>query len=150
VYTEQLTQALSVCDVINTQSVNNTNVNSIGIDLSKFHRALFVIQAGGVGNAGTIDGRLQSSANSNFSGVTNIANSNLAQITTANALATIEVRADQVATTDRYVRLQLTGGGNAVTVGAIGLGAEAGHKPGNAADLNTTYLSQRVVTPGPA
>ena len=64
-----------------------------------------------------------------------------------NAVATVEVRADQVAAGDRYVRLQLTGGGNAVTAGAIGLGTEAGHKPANAQDVSNTYLSQRVVVP---
>jgi hypothetical protein len=144
---EQLTQALSVADVINSQSVNNTNVNSIGIDMSKFKRALFVIQCASLGAAGTVDGRLQSSAQSNFNVVHNIANSNLTQIVANNALATVEVRADQLTAGDQYVRLQLTGGANAVTVGALGLGGEAIHKPGNAADLNSTYLSQRVVTP---
>jgi hypothetical protein len=144
---EQLTQALSVADVINAQSVNNTNVNSIGIDMSKFKRALFVIQCASLGAAGTVDGRLQSSANSNFNVVHNVSNSNLTQITANNALATIEVRADQLTAGDQFVRLQLTGGGNALTVGAMGLGGEAVHKPGNAADLNSTYLSQRVVTP---
>jgi hypothetical protein len=149
--TEQLTQALSVADVLNSASVNNTNAASSGIDMSKFKRALYVIQCGSLGAAGTVDGRLQSCSLANFaSNVHNIANSNLTQINTSttpgnNAVATIEVRADQVTIGDQYVRLQLTGGGNAVTVGAIGLGGEAIHKPGNAADVNNTFLSQRVV-----
>jgi hypothetical protein len=151
VFTEKLTEALSVADVLNTGTINNTNANSAGLDMSKFHRAMWLIQAGSLGAAGTLDGRLQSCANSNFaSGVNNIANSNLTQITTAttpgnNAVATVEVRADQITAGDRYVRLQLTGGGNAITAGAIGLGAEANHKPGNAQDVSNTYLSQRVV-----
>ena len=152
-FTEKLTESLSVADVLNTGTINNTNANSAGLDLSKFHRVMWLIQAGSLGAAGTLDGRLQSCANSNFNaGVNNIANSNLTQITTAttpgnNAVATVELRADQITAGDRYVRLQLTGGGNAITAGAIGLGAEAGHKPGNAADLSNTYLSQRVVVP---
>jgi hypothetical protein len=144
-YSEQMSQGLSVADVVNTQNVNNTNLNSIGIDMSKFHRALFVIQCGSLGAAGTVDGRLQSSANSNFNGVHNIANSNLTQITVNNSLATIEVRADQVQAGDQFVRCQLTGGGNSVVVGIIGLGGEAIHKPGSANNLNNTYLSQQVV-----
>jgi hypothetical protein len=144
-YSEQMSQGLSVADVANTQNINNTNLNSIGIDMSKFHRALFVIQCGSLGAAGTVDGRLQSSAQSNFNVVHNIANSNLTQIVVNNALATIEVRADQVQAGDQFVRCQLTGGGNSVVVGIIGLAGEANHKPASANNLNNTYLSQQVV-----
>jgi hypothetical protein len=143
---EQLTQGLSVADVLNQQSVNNAAVASIGIDMSKFRRAMFVVQAASLGAAGTLDGRLQSCAQANFaSAVHNIANSNFTQINANNALATVEVRDDQLTAGDRYLRLQLTGGGNAITVGAVGLGGEAEEKPAKANDLNSTYLSQRVV-----
>jgi hypothetical protein len=148
---EQLSQALSVADVLNQQSVNNASVASAGIDMSKFRRALYVIQAGSLGAAGTLDGRLQSCKYSAFnSGINNIASTNLTQITTGttpgnNAVATIEVRDDQLTAGDRYLRLQLTGGGNAITVGAVGLAAEADYKPASAQDVSNTYLSQRVV-----
>jgi hypothetical protein len=147
---EQLTQGLSVIDVLNSQSVTNASVNSVvGIDMQKFRRVMFVIQAASLGAAGTLDGRLQSSASSTFaSGVHNITNSNLTQITVNNAIATIEVSQDLVSSYnagDRYVRLNLTGGGNAITVAAVALGGEAQEKPANKSDLNTTYLSQRVV-----
>jgi len=147
---EQLTQGLSVIDVLNSQSVNNASVNSaVGVDMSKFRRVLFIIQAASLGAAGTLDGRLQSSASSSFaSGVHNISNSNLTQITANNALATIEVSADLVASYnagDRYVRLNLTGGGNAITVAALAVAGEGVEKPAKNNDLNTTYLSQRVV-----
>ena len=139
---------------MNYQTVTNTSASSIGINLANFKRVMFVIFAPSLGAAGTLDGRLQSSANSNFNVVHNIANTNLTQILTAstpgnNALATIEVRVDQVVqanANDQYVRLNLTGGGNAITVGAIGLGTSSPHKPDNLLnDLNNTYLSQRVV-----
>jgi hypothetical protein len=143
---EQMSQGLSVADVINQQSVNNASVASIGIDMTKFRRVLFVVQAGSLGAAGTLDGRLQSCAASNFgSGVHNIANSNFTQITQNLALATVECRDIDLTAGDRYLRLQLTGGGNAITVGAVGLGGEAEEKPAKANDLNTTYLTQRVI-----
>jgi hypothetical protein len=152
---EQLTQGLSVIDVLNSQSVTNASVNSsVGVDMSKFRRVLFIIQVPALGAAGTLDGRLQSSASSTFAaGVHNITNSNLVQINTGttpgnNAIATIEVSADLVNfynQGDRYVRLNLTGGGNAITVSALALGGEAVEKPAKNNDLNTTYLSQRVV-----
>ncbi len=154
-YPEAMTQGLSVADVLNTQTVNNASINSLGINMANFKRAMYIIQLGSLGAGGTLDGRLQSCSLANFaSNVHNIANTNLTQITTAttpgnNALATIEIRADQVVSNnaaDQFVRLQLTGGGNAITVGAIGLGGEADHKPGNLLnDLNNTYLSQRVL-----
>jgi hypothetical protein len=149
-YTEQMTQKLSVIDVLNSQSVTNASVNStVGVDMQKFRRVMFVIQCGSLGAAGTLDGRLQSSASSTFaSGVHNISGTNLTQITANNALATIEITADQVNflnNGDRYVRLNLTGGGNAITIGALALATDGDQKPENKQDLNTTYLSQRVV-----
>jgi len=142
---EQLTQGLSLADVVNVQSVNNTTVNSGGIDMTKFHRAMYEIQCGSLGAAGNVNGNLQSSAQANFNVAHNIASSNITQITQNNARVTIEVRDDQLTAGDRYLRLQLTGGGNAITVGAVGLAAEADYKPASAQDVSNTYLSQRVV-----
>jgi len=138
---EQLTQGLSLIDVLNSQNLNNLSASSaVGVDMQKFRRVLFVIQAGSLGAAGTLDGRLQSSASSTFaSGVHNITNSNLTQI---------EVSAEMVNVYnpgDRYVRLNLTGGGNSIVVAAVALGGEAVEKPAKNNDLNTTFLSQRVV-----
>jgi hypothetical protein len=148
---EQLTQALSVADVLNNQSVNNASINSTGIDMSKFRRAMYIVTVPSLGAAGTLDGRLQSAPASNFATVHNISGTNLTQITTAttpgnNAVATIEVRDDQLQAGDRYLRIQLTGGGNAITVGPIiGLGGEGDTKPANLNDVSNTYLSQRIV-----
>jgi hypothetical protein len=152
-YTEQMTQKLSYCDVINSQSVNNTSVSSIGVDMSKFKRVLFIITPTNVGAAGTVDGRLQSAAATSFASPHNIANSNFTQLTANNVATTVEVRADQVVGNtagDRYVRLNLTGGGNAVTVGAIGLGSDSEQKPASQYNLNTTYLTVGTVTSGPS
>lgn len=43
---EQLTQALSVVDVINQQAINNTTVYSNGVDMRQFHRLMYIIQCG--------------------------------------------------------------------------------------------------------
>jgi hypothetical protein len=154
-FMETLTQKISVCDVLNSQSVNNATIQSIGINVANFKRVMYIIQAASLGAAGTLTGYLQSAAASNFATAHNITNTNLTTINTTttpsnNALATIEVRVDQVNQQnpgDQWVRLALVGGGNAITVGAIGLGADSPHKPDNllGGDLNNTYLSQRVV-----
>jgi hypothetical protein len=142
---EQLTQGLSLADVVNTQSVTNATVTSLGIDMSRFRRVLFEIQCGSLGVAGTVDANLQSSAQANFNVAHNIASSNITQITQNNARVTIEIRDDQIQAGDRYLRLRLVGGGNAVTVGATGWGSEAEFKPGKANDLGTSYVVQRLV-----
>jgi hypothetical protein len=152
-YTEQATQKLGYVDVINTGSVNNTTATSLGFDMSKAKRILYIITPSNVGAAGTVDGRLQSAAASNFASPHNIANSNFTQLTANNVATTVEVRADQVVGNnagDRYVRLHLTCGGNAVTVGAIGIATDSEQKPASQYNLNTTYLTAGTVTSGPS
>lgn len=148
-FSETLTQGLAIMDVVNLTNNNNTNTNSSGIDCSKVKRILYVIQNVGLGSAGTIDGRLQASANSNFNVLTNLSGTNLTQITTNNVIATIEVRADQVTSQSagaRYVRLQLTGGGNALNFVAIGYGAQSEQAPaGPNYDVNSSFIAQRLV-----
>ena len=154
-YTEQLSQALAIADVINFTAANNTNLNSIGVDMSQGKRLLWVIGNAGLGAAGTIDGRLQSSATSTFSVVHNIAGTNLAQIKTTsspsgnNLISTVEVRAEYVQQQnngDRYVRLQLTTGGNVLTgLWANAYLGEAEQKPASQYNLNSSYLQQQVV-----
>ena len=149
-----MSQRLSVADVLNYQTVTNASVNTLGIDMSKGRRVMYTVQAPSLGAAGTLDGRLQASALSNFQTITNITGTNLTQITTSttpsnNAIATLEVRADEVAQLGqslRYVRLQLTGGGNAITVAAVGYLGDAVQHPASQNDLNSTFLSQRQVS----
>jgi len=153
-YTEQLSQYLTLVDVLNYQTVTNASVNStVGVDMQKFRRVIFWINVPSTGAAGTLDGRLQSAALSNFATPHNITGTNLTQITQAstpgnNGWSSIEVRADQVVAqnpADRYVRANLTGGGNAITVLMLAFGAEAEQSPGNQYALSNSYLSQNVV-----
>jgi hypothetical protein len=152
-WTEQLTQKLAYIDVINSQSVNNASISSIGVNMSKVKRLLYIITPTNVGAAGTIDGRVQSSATSNFSTAHNVANSNFTTLNTNNVATTVEVRADQIVGNnagDVYARLNLTGGGNAVTVWAVGIGGDSTQDPASQYNLNTTYLTVGTVTSGPS
>ena len=147
-YTEQLTQALSLADFIPpANTANSATPNySTGIDISKFKRVMYEIQIGAITGAGTVDAKLQSAAASNFASAHNITGSNITQVTNANTRVTIEVRSDEVQQLnagDRYVRLAVTIGANSVVFGATGWGGSAEHRPANANDPNTVI--QRLV-----
>lgn len=152
-YTETIGEAIGIIDVLNYQTVNNASVSSlVGIDMSKYRRCRYTIVAPSLGSAGTLDGRLQGSSASTFSSVTNLTGTNLTQLTTTstpsnNAIVTIEVRADQMAqqnNTLRYVRLNLTGGGNPITLIALGEGKDPVQHPGPT--LNSSFIQQSVVS----
>jgi hypothetical protein len=143
-YTEQLTQALGFCTEVDAQVINNATKTTGGIDMSKFHRALFILNMGAVAGGGSINAALQESAdNVTF---TALAGNNVSVTgqTTANKLITFEVRSDQL--TKRYVRLSVTETGSQnVNVCVIGFGAEAVQKPGSAQNA-ATIASQQVVS----
>lgn len=96
------------------QSASSGAKNGTALDMQGWDGVRFVIPHGTFGVNSTLDGLVQMDDNSGFNSPTNIANSNLTQITTANGVAQIEIWRP----TERYVRLQLTPGVNAVIFGA--------------------------------
>lgn len=150
-YQETMTQGVPpMVQIVPANTALNANAVTTGaLDMSKFKRAKFVLQIGAVTGSGTVDGQLQSSANSNFNVVHNITNSQLTQITSsgANTIVTMEVRSDQVTQQnagDRYVRAAVTVLVNSVVIGCIGYGGESIQKPGNQY-VNTSVVTQQVV-----
>ena len=123
------------------QVINNTNKTAGPIDMSKFKRALFVVNVGAVAGGGSLNFQLIEDTASNLGTATNLAGNNVSQtgFTTANKLVTFEARADQM--TKRYLGLKVTETGSQnVNVCVIGFGVEAIEKPGNAnnaASVNT-------------
>lgn len=146
---ETLTQKLAYADVMNYSSINNSTNTSLGIDMSKFKRAIWTVNLWTTtAGTGTVDGRLQGSANSNFTGNTNITGTNITQLTANNTGTTVEIRSDQLASFNslyRYVRLHVTTATNACTVSAVGLGGDAAQSPASNANLNTTFLASQTV-----
>src|SRR6266436_3642001 len=96
--TEQLTQALALCTEVDPQVINNTNKTAGPIDMSKFRRALFVVNVGAVTGGGSLNFQLVEDTAANLGTATNLAGSNVSQagFTTANKLVTFEVRSDQM------------------------------------------------------
>lgn len=87
--------------------------NGVAIDTQQYGAARFVINIGTVTTA--LDGLIQTAPDSGFNTVTNVALSNLTQITNANGIAIIEIWHP----TSRYVRLQLTGTNAAVVAASV-------------------------------
>lgn len=148
-YNETCKDRMGFADVLNYASQNNTTATSLGIDMSKFKRAIFIVSCWTTtAGTGTLDGRLQGSANANFTGNTNISGTNLTQLTANNTFTTTEIRADQLTqanSTYKYVRLHITTATNAVTCSAIGIGVDSVQNPGSQYNLNSTFLATQVV-----
>ena len=131
-YTEQLTQGLSIPSNPTHAAAQTASFNSGSVDMQKFRRALFLVDIGAVsGTSPTFDAKLQESTdNSTFTDLAG-ANVSITQITTANHTVTLEVRGGQL--TKRYARVAVTIGGTtpSFTCCVIPFGSEAIEKPGN-------------------
>ena len=141
---EQLTQGLTVLAKLDPVSQGTgTTQPMTDIDMSKIQRLMIILQIGSVGGAGTVDASLKESktAGGTYQAFTN--NIAITQVTASNKVVTIEVRADQLDATYRYVQLNLTIGGNAVLVGGVALGGEAEYKPAKSQDI--AAVTQRLV-----
>ena len=149
-FMESMKEAIAPIDVANMANTTSNFNTAVGIDMSKFKRALYVLQVGVMNTAATLDGRLQSSANANFNVVANITGTNLTQVAAANnsnVVITMEVRADQVTQQNaghRYVRLNCVVATSSINIAVIGYGCQPVHKPASQY-LNTTIVTQQVV-----
>jgi hypothetical protein len=149
-YTEQLTQRLGIAAPVAPQVLTGTaTANSGSVDLSKFHRALFLFETGTFGGTSpTLSAVLQIQESADNSTWSNNATIPSATVTTAGSQATLEIRADQLGAGKRYVRLQAacTVGGTSPTIPitVVGFGDEAAHKPGSAQN-DASVVSQTVV-----
>ena len=143
-FTEQLSQGLSIAATpIQPQTLNNSNASTGngGVDMQKFHRALFVVLTGTVTGGGSLSAKLQESTDGSTSW-TDIAGAALTALTASNKAATLEIRADEM--TKRFVRATLTETGSQnVVCACVALGGEAVQKPGSAQDV--AAVVQRLV-----
>lgn len=148
-YTEQLTERLGIAAPVSPQTLTGTaTVTSGKVDLSVFHRALFLFETGVFGGTSpTLSAVLQLQESADGSTWSNNAIVPSATVTAASSQATLEIRADQLGTGKRYVRLQgvCTVGGTSPTIplAAVGFGDEAAHKPGSVQN-DTSVVSQTV------
>jgi hypothetical protein len=147
--TEQLSQALSIAATeLDPVSQGIATVTTGGVDMSKFERVMFVLMVGALGGAGTVDAKLQECTSAGGAGASDIAGSNITQLTVggsgSNKIVTLEIKASQLTAGKSFVRLSVTVGGNAVLIAACPLGGEARQKPGSAQDIAAVFQRKVV------
>ena len=152
-YNETITQRLALGAGIPPQQLNNATLNSDGVDLQMSKRAFFILTIGA--NAGSISAWLQESAdnstwtpNGQAGAFSNSGGNNVSQtgLVTANKEYTFEVRADQLTTGKRYVRLQIKEvNSQNVQVAVACYGDEGPHKPDNVNNAGAV-ATQNVVS----
>ena len=145
-YTEQMSQGLSIAgNPIHPHSLAAASPTGTGgVDMSKFRRALYILDVGAFGASATVDMKLQESPdNATWTDLagTGVAIAQLQSASGNNRLATLEARAGQL--TKRYLRALVTVGAAATQVCCIALGGEAISKPGSQNDV--AAVAQRSV-----
>ncbi len=144
-YTEQMSQAMGIADYVLPSNATTASFNSVTPgEMSRYKRLLAVISVGTIGVSATLDARLQGSA-TNFGTATNLTGTNITQITAANTIVSIELRADQLTSQSaalRYVRLNTTVGTNALNYSAVIFGGDPSQQP----VANGTIVGQQVIS----
>ncbi len=146
-FTEQLSQALSIPTNPTHAAAQTASFNTGSVDLSKFERCLAILDIGAVtGTSPTFDAKWQESPdNSTFTDVAGFSNLSITQITSGNQLKTMEIRPSQLSAGKRYVRVAVTIGGTSpsFTCAVILLGGEGHQKPASAND--SAQVTERKV-----
>jgi hypothetical protein len=152
-YTETLTQRIGLAAGSPPVSLSNNRQFTDAVDMSKFHRAIFIVSIGA--SVGSWSAWLQEDNSTAFSNSSNDtagtfsnsggSNVSLTGQTTASKEYTFEVRADQLSPGNKFVRLETKENNVGATLICVtAYGDEAIHKPGNAANA-TAVSTQSVV-----
>jgi len=141
-YTHNVSQNLAVVGKIVPASTQTTTLTD-AIDLSKYRRVLFIIQAGALGASATVDFSVKGCATSGGSYVAlDATNAAITQLTKAgtddNKIVLMEVRAEKVAALNLgyiYIKGELITGTAASLCSVVALGAVANYQPASAGNL---------------
>lgn len=143
--TEQLSQALVLpANPVSPQTLNNSTQKTGAVDMSKVHRALFIVAIGSVAGGGSLSIKLQESVDTTDGNFTDLTGGAATAVATSTKLVTLEARADQLSAGKRYLRAVLTETGTQnVVCACVAIGGEAVQKPASAQDV--AAVVQRLV-----
>lgn len=147
-FTEQITERVGFCTPIEPQVLNNGNDKTGALDMAVFRRAIFAMNLGSVTGGGSVTFKLQESETTTDGDFSDVSGTTATMsVTTANKLYTLEIRADQLSSGQRYVRAVATETGSQnVYVQVTGWGDDCGYKPGK--QYNAAAVSTQTVYTG--
>lgn len=136
----QPSERIAVAATIDPIDGQNTTVKSDAVDMSKFHEALFILLTGALNNSGTITSiAVQESADTsdgNFGAMSPAKTATSLAGTDDNEQVVLNVKAEELTTGKRYVRLVATVSNHSgMLVAAIGLGVKPRFGPASDDDL---------------
>jgi hypothetical protein len=144
-YTQQLSQRLGVVGSIHSASQSVGTALTEAIDLSKSRRFLFVVDVGALGASATVDFKVQGATTSGGT-YTTIANTSIAQITTNNQVATVEITTEGVQALNlgyTYIKGALVVGTAASQASVVAYAADSRNEP--TSKQNVSYVAAPII-----
>lgn len=142
-FSELLYEQISIGNSLMASSLNSVQNTGV-LDMSKFHRCMFIGNCGTLGASATLDATLRETNESGGGNSTNIAGAQITQITAANKQWSLEVNATQL--TKRYVICSITNAVAASVLCVIPLGCLPRNAPANSLDDSSVAQRVAVVT----
>jgi len=141
--TSQPSERVIVTGAGDPQTVNNTTI-SASIDMSKFAEAMFILQAGNIPPAGSVQGKLQEDSASNFATASDISGKGMTNLadTDDNKQVIFNLKAEELGSGKRYARLLVTGSAHANILACLALGLRPHYGP--ASDDKASTVAQIV------
>lgn len=136
----RLNDNVAIAGVIQSQAITAgaTGVLTAAIDMSKFSNLVAVIESGTLGTSGTLDAKFVESdaSGGTYTAISGRAITQLVKATDDNKVCLLELKASNIGSGKRYVKLNLVAGTANATSAAVVLGVPLGGYDGN--DNNVT------------
>ena len=139
-FNERLSEGLAVVSCIDPDAYTAAAYNGDVIDMQKYKRVMFIVQAGALGTSATLDWVLKGDTASGGSYSTTITGKSITQLTEAGTdsdkQVIVEVTAEEVAAQGfRYIRETLTVGTATSDAGSVAVGFGMRYSPASEFDL---------------
>lgn len=141
-FAETLTQQLAIpVTPVHAQTINNTTLDTVGVNMSKFERVMFLCDVGTNAASASVIFKLQDSPTVGGT-YTDITGGATTAITTASKIKTLEIRADQLNASAEFVRCRATeSAAQVATITIIPLAGFVRHRP----ETDSTQVTERLV-----
>lgn len=132
---QKITEALAVVACIDPDAYGTGAQTSDWIDMSKFERVAFIVQAGTLGSSATLDFKVQQSKASNGSSPVDISGKAITQLTDSDKQAVVSVEASELSDGYRYIAGLMTVGVASSDAGVVAVAMNPNYGPVSDYDL---------------